>query len=251
MALRVGVLAACFSKQCIVSSNRTVALLQLQALRNVSSSAEYPDKPKRPLSPFLKYLRENREYFESSNPGTGYRKIVEIAGEEWRSMPEDEKKPYEDEFKAAFAQYKEEEKEFLAGLTEEQLDAMKEHLGEKKKSLVKKRLAKRKVKLGRPKRFIPAVGFYIRDKLNEASKEGISNQERKDMFARVSLEWKNVPDYEKQPYIEMSENDRKRYEEEMAVWEERMVEIGEYDVIRESSRKKLKEKIAKEQSEEH
>lgn len=52
---------------------------------------------KRPLNSFMVWAKERRRLMNRNNPRMRNAEISKILGEEWRKMPEEEKKPYVDE----------------------------------------------------------------------------------------------------------------------------------------------------------
>jgi hypothetical protein len=67
--------------------------------RNIQEMAIYkgksvdPNEPKRQPAAFFAFLVDFRK--RMPNQGIGYQEILKMAGEEWRSLPSEDKKPYE------------------------------------------------------------------------------------------------------------------------------------------------------------
>ncbi|NXI99678.1 TFAM factor, partial [Psophia crepitans] len=81
--------------------------------------------------------------------------------------------------------------------------------------------------LGKPKR--PRSGFNIFVSENFLESEGISPVGKlKHLFDT----WQKMSDSQKQPYLQLAEDDKVRYENEMKSWEAKMVELGREDLIR-------------------
>jgi hypothetical protein len=53
-----------------------------------------PNKPKRPLSGYMLFMQDNRSNFKKEMPGAKMVEISKIAGEKWKTLPENEKKVY-------------------------------------------------------------------------------------------------------------------------------------------------------------
>ncbi|KFP93980.1 TFAM factor, partial [Haliaeetus albicilla] len=138
---------------------------------------------------------------------------------------------YEESRKADWQRYKEQLAAYKAQLTPVQAAALKE---EKRKQLAKRRLfrAKRELTmLGKPKR--PRSGFNIFVSENFQESEGISPMAKlKQLFDA----WRKLSSSQKQPYLQLAEDDKVRYVNEMKSWEAKMVELGREDLIRSRTR---------------
>ena len=64
-----------------------------------------PTKPKRPISAFFIFMKENRELFKEKNPNKKGKEISKVAGEEWKKVSPKEKKEYEGKAKIEKAKY--------------------------------------------------------------------------------------------------------------------------------------------------
>merc|ERR1712125_221784 len=71
-----------------------------------------PNKPKNPLSSYLLYCNEVRAKFMEENKGQSMGKISKLISAEWKSLSEEDKKPYVDESVKLRAKWKEELEEY-------------------------------------------------------------------------------------------------------------------------------------------
>ena len=69
-----------------------------------------------------------------------------------------------------------------------------------------------------PKRPISAYFFYNQERRETLKKEK-PNLDNKDLIRAMSEEWNKLTDEEKKPYVKKAEADKKRYIEEMKVYE--------------------------------
>ncbi|KDP40471.1 hypothetical protein JCGZ_24470 [Jatropha curcas] len=68
--------------------------------------ASDPNKPKRPPTAFFIFMDEFRKLFKEANPDSkDVKKVAKEAGEKWKSMTEEEKKPYVDKAATLKAEY--------------------------------------------------------------------------------------------------------------------------------------------------
>mmetsp|Transcript_33841 Transcript_33841/g.39043 ORF Transcript_33841/g.39043 Transcript_33841/m.39043 type:complete len:153 (-) Transcript_33841:234-692(-) len=71
--------------------------------------------------------------------------------------------------------------------------------------------------LKKPKKNITAYAFFIKQKRKEFYKRNVSNVLATTMMKELGQQWSSMTDSEKQPFFELSEKDRLRYEEEVKV----------------------------------
>ncbi|NWW50533.1 TFAM factor, partial [Pedionomus torquatus] len=152
--------------------------------------------------------------------------IKKIAGA-WRDLPASQKQVYEDARKTDWQKYSEQLAAYKAQLTPAQAAALRE---ERRKRLAKRKSFKAKREmtvLGKPKR--PRSGFNIFVSENFPESEGISPVAKlKQLFDA----WRKLSSSQKQPYLQLAEDDKVRYENEMKSWEAKMAELGREDLIR-------------------
>ncbi|BAT93625.1 high mobility group B protein 7-like isoform X1 [Vigna umbellata] len=79
-----------------------------------------PNKPKRPPTAFFVFLDEFRKTFKEANPDSkDVKRVGKEAGEKWRSMSEEDKKPYLDKVAELKAEYEKAMESYKAGEVEE------------------------------------------------------------------------------------------------------------------------------------
>ncbi|XP_010546256.1 PREDICTED: high mobility group B protein 7 [Tarenaya hassleriana] len=77
---------------------------RLRKLKDEKKSSA-SNKPKRPLTAFFLFLDDFRKTFKEENPGSSVKDVAKQGGEKWKSMTDEEKKPYTDkaaELKAVY-----------------------------------------------------------------------------------------------------------------------------------------------------
>lgn len=161
--------------------------------------------------------------------------LIKKIAELWRELPDSEKKIYEDAYRADWQVYKEEVNRIQEQLTPSQMVSLEKEIMQKrlkKKALIKKREL---TMLGKPKRPRSAYNIFIAERFQEA-KDGPSQVKLKT----INENWKNLSSSQKQVYIQLAEDDKVRYYNEMKSWEEQMVEVGRNDLIRRSMKHSAK-----------
>ncbi|KGL93815.1 hypothetical protein N301_08539, partial [Charadrius vociferus] len=199
--------------------------------RGISSD----ERPKRPLTAYFRFLKENHSAFRQKNPEMSNMELVKKLAGAWKELPASQKQVYEEARKTDWQRYSEQLAAYKAKLTPAQAAALKE---ERRKRLAKRRSfrAKREMTvLGKPKR--PRSGFNIFVSENFQESEGISPAAKlKQLFDA----WRKLSSTQKQPYLQLAEDDKVRYENEMKSWEAKMVELGREDLIRSRKQKPKK-----------
>ncbi|XP_067155778.1 transcription factor A, mitochondrial isoform X2 [Apteryx mantelli] len=174
------------------------------------------ERPKRPLTAYFRFLKENRSVFRQKNPEMNSVELVKKLADAWKELPVSEKQVYEEARRADWQRYKEQLAMYKAQLTPAVAAALKE---ERRRQLAKRRSFKQKRELtvlGKPKR--PRSGFNIFVSEHFQESEGISPM----------------------PYLQLAEDDKVRYENEINSWEAKMVELGREDLIRSSKQRPKK-----------
>ncbi|OXB63835.1 hypothetical protein ASZ78_004130 [Callipepla squamata] len=169
------------------------------------SSAE---RPKRPLSAYFRFVKEKQLAFRQQNPELNSLELVRKLAGAWRELPAAQKQVYEEARKTDWQKYEEQLAAYKAQLTPAQAAALKE---ERRKRLAKRRsfrIKRELTVLGKPKR--PRSGFNIFVSENFQQSKGLSPT----------------------PYLQLAQDDKVRYENEMKSWEAKMVELGREDLIR-------------------
>ncbi|XP_054428738.1 transcription factor A, mitochondrial isoform X1 [Pteronotus mesoamericanus] len=183
--------------------------------------------PKKPMTSYVRFSKEQLPIFKAQNPGARNSELIKKIAELWRELPDSEKKVYEDAYKADWQAYKQELIRIEEELTPSQRVALEKEMMQKrlkKKSIIKKREL---TLLGKPKRPRSAYNIFISERFQEA-KDGTSQLKLK----AVNESWKNLSSSQKQVYIQLAEDDKVRYFNEIKSWEAQMVEVGRDDLLR-------------------
>ncbi|XP_041877646.1 transcription factor A, mitochondrial isoform X3 [Corvus kubaryi] len=151
--------------------------------RGISSN----QRPKRPLTAYLRFVIDNRPAFREKNPESSNLELIKKLACAWKDLPASQKQVYEEARKTDWKRYGEQMAAFKAQLTPAQAAALKE---ERRKQVAKRRSIRAK-----------------------------------------------------RPYLQLAEDDKVRYENEMKSWEAKMIELGREDLVR-SKKQRLKKKPA-------
>ncbi|NXE40834.1 TFAM factor, partial [Ptilorrhoa leucosticta] len=200
--------------------------------RGISSD----QRPKRPPSAYLRFVMDNRPAFREKNPEASNLELIKILAGAWKELPASQKQVYEEARKTDWKRYGEQMASYKAQLTPAQAAALKE---ERRKQLAKRRSmrAKRELNLlGKPKRARSGFNIFLSENFQES--EGISAVAK---LKKLFDTWQKLSTSQRQPYLQLAEDDKVRYENEMKSWEAKMIELGREDLVR-SKMQRLKKK---------
>ncbi|NXL30239.1 TFAM factor, partial [Glaucidium brasilianum] len=160
-----------------------------------------------------------------------------IAGA-WKVLPVSQKEVYVEATKTDWKRYEKQLATYKAQLTPAQAEALRE---ERRIQQARRRLIKTRRELsvlGKPKRPRNSFNIFVAEHFKES--EGISpTAKMKQLFDG----WQKLSDSQKQPYLQLAEDDKVRYENEMTLWETKMVELGREDLVRSKKQKPKKKTV--------
>ncbi|XP_025773972.1 transcription factor A, mitochondrial isoform X2 [Puma concolor] len=162
--------------------------------------------PKKPLTSYVRFSKEQLPIFKAQNPDAKNSELIRKIAQLWRELPDSEKKIYEDAYRADWQAYKEEINRIQEQLTPSQIVSLEKEIQQKR--LKKKALIKKRVKL-----------------------------------KTINENWKNLSSSQKQVYIQLANDDKIRYYNEMKSWEEQMLEVGRNDLLRRTVKHQAKNGI--------
>jgi len=141
-----------------------------------------PNRPKRPLTAFMRYSASRRSVIRTENNDLSMIQISKIIGEEWRGLSDDGKRPFHDQAAADHEKYK---------TAKEAYDASK------------------------PKRPRTAYAFFMKEnRANIAAKNPGTTP--RDLMKYIAADWKKLSDNEKAKYSKMASDDRERWDRDRA-----------------------------------
>jgi high mobility group protein B2 len=156
---------------------------------------------KRALSAYMFYCKEKRPEFKKEHPKASFSELGKICGEQWKSLSDEDKKPFEkmhDDDKIRYEKEKED-----AGETEDD-------------SKQKKKRAKKVA--GQPKKGKSAFVFFGEDKRKEMKEQG-KTAPFAEMGKIIGDAWKALSDDEKKPYQDKAARAKEVADKAIAEWE--------------------------------
>ncbi|XP_041332297.1 transcription factor A, mitochondrial [Pyrgilauda ruficollis] len=203
------------------------------AERCLSRGTSSNQRPKRPLTAYFRFVMDNRPAFREKNPAILHYMCNASFVKLFCS-----RMVYEEAIKTDWKKYGEQMAAYKAQLTPAQAAALKE---ERRKQLARRRSirAKRELNLlGKPKRARSGFNIFLSENFQES--EGNSPVAK---LKKLFDTWQKMSASQKQPYLQLAQDDKVRYENEMKSWEAKMIERGREDLVR-SKKQRLRKKPA-------
>uniref|UniRef100_A0A8C1J393 Transcription factor A, mitochondrial n=3 Tax=Cyprinus carpio TaxID=7962 RepID=A0A8C1J393_CYPCA len=207
-------------------------------LKSFSTTTGGP--PKRPLTAYITYVKEMHPTISRQNPGVKNVDIVRKLAQQWKMLTPEQKQPFQDASLASKEQYKLAVEKYKAQLSPAQTAAL---AIEKRQKVAKRKAIRRKKELnslGKPKRPRSAFNIFMSEHFEEA--KGTNMQTK---MKSLRDDWERFSATQKQMYIQLAEDDKVRYKNEIKSWEEHMIEIGREDLVRRKERRAIKAKPTK------
>ncbi|XP_023014420.2 mitochondrial transcription factor A [Leptinotarsa decemlineata] len=194
--------------------------------QNKLTELNIPEKPKKPLSPYLQFIREIRASVVKENPDSSPNDIIKKCAEKWKASSELEKEKYIYKFKSDSEAYNDDILRYNASLTQEQLLALQVMDRENMMEKQSKRVRKLNKQFNKPRKPMNAYLLFLKDRGQ------IQNLTGKTLIANLSGEWHKLPNSEKQKYEEKYSKEQENYEKELLEWEKKMFAEGHEELIR-------------------
>jgi transcription factor A, mitochondrial len=199
--------------------------------RTVEERIGLPPRPKKPLTPYFRYMQKQRPKLVEQNPKISLTDIVKICAKQWETVDEATKKKLDAEYQKEKITYIEERAKYQSKLTDEQRNELQTFKQEAAEAKEKRALRKKIRELGRPKK--PATPFlrYLAAEMTKKPRTPGSPTYREHQKT-ISEVWNKLSEAEKQPYFRSYQKDEELYKKALPVWEEKMIRAGHLDVIR-------------------
>ncbi|XP_069835178.1 transcription factor A, mitochondrial [Dendropsophus ebraccatus] len=211
-----------------------LATLQCSTTRWFSKESSLEDLPKRPLTSYLRFVVQQRPSLVKQYPEAKLPEISKLLALEWRGLSEAARKPFIEAAIEDRLKYKDEVRRFKEKLTPLELELLKD---KRKQKLVKRKHIRQRRELtllGKPKGARNAYNIFMSEHFHEARTTSLAGK-----MKSLHEDWKRLTYSQKQMYIHLAQDDKIRYENEMKLWEEQMLEIGREDLIRLKVKKRL------------
>ncbi|XP_050072305.1 transcription factor A, mitochondrial [Anopheles maculipalpis] len=196
---------------------------------SLNVAASIPEKPKRPMNAYIRFVQGIRSSLASANPNASPTDISKLAAVKWQSLDQASKAKYEEEYKREQAVWLQKNAKYLSQLTDAQKEEIKHERQQRIDGKMKREQKRALKELGRPKR--PMNG-YLRFCAQNKPVLGLSKEDNKIQMKNLGMQWRRLTDAEKERYNKEAEADMKRYQEKMKQWEDKMLAAENVDAVR-------------------
>lgn len=214
--------------------NRNTSKHISHAARDRLRDLNVPVKPKKPLTGYFRFVTERRPLIIQQNPNLKVTEVVKRCSEEWKTLNETEKQKYVDAAKIEMERYAKQYLEYSSKLSNEQREAIKAASDEKTDERKKRVLKKRIKDSNKPKRPMGAYMYFLQDL---AEKHG---KKVNELFVVAKQQYYELSEAEKKAYQDKYTQAKIKYDQDLILWEKKMIKEGNDDLVRESTLRELK-----------
>lgn len=176
--------------------------------KTIEEKLGIPPKPKKPLTPYFRFMKEIRPQISQEHPKILLPDVVRLVAKKWETVDEATKQKFSEEYKKDQIEYMERRAKYDLKLTDEQraeIKAMKQEIVEARE----KRATKKKTRdLGKPKKASSSFIHFMADQ-KTASPRG--KETYREWQTKMSDAWTKLSDAQKEKYILLSKVESEKY----------------------------------------
>uniref|UniRef100_A0A8C6R1R6 Upstream binding transcription factor, RNA polymerase I-like 1 n=2 Tax=Nannospalax galili TaxID=1026970 RepID=A0A8C6R1R6_NANGA len=231
---------------------RTLTELVLDAkehVKHLSKSEKYkkhPDFPKRPLTAYLRFYKEQRAQYSQIYPELNNLQLTKVLSEKYKQLPQNIKERYiqdfqkeKQDFEEKLAQFKEDHPDLVGDskksvvLRSHQTKVLEKLQGNKKhvKSPPESKFPQKVPFKGKPKK--PPMNGYHKFHQDSWSSKELNHLPPRERMVEISRRWQRVPQSVKERYKNQAEELQKQYWVSLDLWLKRLTP-EEYAAYRET-----------------
>ena len=181
----------------------TVAKLSLSssshAAKTLEEKAGLPPKPKKPLTPYFRFMKEQRPKLQAANPNLSIVDLVKQMSKQWETADPSMKQRLQEEYKKEQQKYIETRTKYDAKITDEQRSQIKDLKQEQVEAKERRMMRKRIKELGRPKKPASAfLRFIAKERVLTPQK---ANETFREWHQKATARWSALTDEQKSAYM--------------------------------------------------
>lgn len=202
-----------------------------QRLKTTTKTTQnVPEKPKRPLSSYFRFLMDKRPQVVKENPTLTVQQITKTISEQWKQLNPEEKQKYNYLALQDREKYDEALLKYKAQLTPEQTEVLHNEADAKRKDKQKRKFKKESKDEGKPKAPMGPFAIYV--------KENFTGSSIVNAMKELKSGWEQLSPAEKEKYTIQFQRSKQQYAVDLANWENRMIAEGKSHLVRSSTLKK-------------
>ncbi|XP_050665842.1 transcription factor A, mitochondrial [Leptidea sinapis] len=200
------------------------------------------EKPKRPLTPFFKFMGQMRPALLAKNPSITSKEAIAWTSKHWQQLDSETKSQMLKEYEKDLEDYKKIKELYEASLTEQQKEDIKNLKEEMAAAKEKRKLKAEYKELGRPKKPMSSYIMYMTSRKDTSDAKDFKTYQEK-----VKADWLKLPESERVKFEKQALEQMIKYKKDLNAWELKMISIGRSDLVRQKPIQKKKAKAGKEE----
>ncbi|XP_046407621.1 transcription factor A, mitochondrial-like isoform X1 [Ischnura elegans] len=206
---------------CITSHRCARSVVNADDLRSL------PEKPKKPLSPYFRFMAEMRPDLKKSHPDCKVTELAKFLGDKWEKFPQETKQKYLEDYRKDMIVYVDAKNKYEMQLTDDQKLLLKRAKEEMVAAKENRKLKKKMKDLGKPRR--PPSAFVMFFSSRQSAR---GDTPYKEWVSKLGKEWSDMPPELKATYHRQFSSAMESHRRQIHEWEERMIRMGHIDLVR-------------------
>lgn len=169
--------------------------LQQPMLKSIEEKLGLPAKPKKPSTPYFRFMAEIRPTVQAKNPKLKSTELISTIGKMWNSLDAAKKETYSEGFKDEMLAYHDVITKYRNNLTEDDVRKIKETKFEKKERKLVLLQQKKCRDLGKPRKPISSFIRYLQKQTDRQPKEKYI-----EFVKRIGVKWQSLNEAEREKY---------------------------------------------------
>ncbi|XP_047521811.1 transcription factor A, mitochondrial [Pieris napi] len=198
------------------------------------------EKPKRPLTPFFKFMAQMRPALLAKNPSISSKEAISWTSKHWQQLDIETKTQMTKEYEKDLEDYKKIKELYQSSLTEQQKEDIKKLKDEMAAAKEKRKLKAEYKELGRPKKSMSSYILYMMSRKDTSQANDFKSYQEK-----VKADWLQLPESERKKYEKQAQEQMNKYKKDLEGWEMKMISIGRSDLVRQKPTPKKRSKSIK------
>ncbi|XP_042868568.1 transcription factor A, mitochondrial-like isoform X2 [Penaeus japonicus] len=215
-----GLIWKCIDNPCVLS---------VAGKQTVAQELGLPDPPKRPMTPYIRFVNANRQEIKKKYPELSAPQLTIKLASLWNELGLPEKSKWSLLYTKDREAYDLKYKEYMKKLTPQQIESMKDLKRKRSQDKLKRQIRRDKKKeteeLGKPKHPGNAFTLYLLS-LDRGEAP------LKEFLTGAASRWRRLPEEEQEVFRERAKKQREQYEQELRHWEAKMIKSGRADLVR-------------------
>ncbi|XP_027341422.1 high mobility group B protein 6-like [Abrus precatorius] len=207
---------------------------------------------KRPSPPYILWCKDQWNEIKKGNSEAEFKDISNMLGAKWKSISEEEKKPYEEKYHAEKEAYlqviakEKRESEAMKLLEEEQkqktaMELLEQYMQFKQEAEKETKKNKKEKDPLKPKHPVSAYFLFTNDRRAALLAE---NKNFLEVPKITAEEWKNMTEQQRRPYEEMAKKNKEKYNQDMEAYKQKKDEEATQLMKEEEENMKLQKQEA-------